>query len=128
MRLRLPILAGTSGVTMLVMVSMALATGGVRNSPQASAAARVVASALEVTALMTRAATPTPVTEIPFIVQRAGGLGAGEAPRRRTAFRTRGFFPSRRAKTRQSSAYQPAVEARKRTASPRDCPRATAPR
>ena len=80
MRLRLPILAGTSGVTMLVMVSMALATGGVRKSPQASAAARVAASAPEVTALTTRAATPTSVAEILFIVRRAGGLGAGEAP------------------------------------------------
>src|SRR5262249_60125382 len=107
MRLRLPILAGTSGVTMLVMVSMALETGGVRKSPQASAAARVVASALEVTALMTRAATPTPVAEIPFIVRRAGGLGAGEAPWRRTAFRTRGFFPSRPQNTRHSSPSHP---------------------
>src|SRR5215475_746928 len=69
-----------------------------------------------------RAATPTLVAEIPFIVRRAGGLEAGEAPWRRTAFRTRGFFPSRRERTRQSSAYQPAVEARNRTAAPRDCP------
>src|SRR5215831_8826239 len=68
-----------------------------------------------------RAATPTLVAEIPFIVRRAGGLEAGEAPWRRTAFRTRGFFPSRRERTRRSSAYQPAVEARNRTAAPRDC-------
>src|SRR5262249_57092263 len=121
MRLRLPILAGTSGVTMLVIQSMALETGGMRKSPQASAAARVVASALEVTALTARAATPTPVAAIPLIVGRAGGLGADEAPWRRTAFRTRGFSPSRRERTKRSSAYQPAVEGRNRTAAPREC-------
>src|SRR6516164_2993933 len=65
--------------------------------------------------------TPTPVAAMPLIVRRAGGLEAGEAPWRRTAFRTSGFFPSRRERTRQSSACQPAVEARNRTAAPRDC-------
>src|SRR6516225_300242 len=84
-------LAGTSDVTILVIQSMALESGGVKKSPQASAAAGVVASALEVAARTTRAMTPTPVSAIPLIVRRAGGLEAGEAPWRRTAFRTRGF-------------------------------------
>src|SRR5262249_50596208 len=118
---RSPILAGTSGVTMLVIQSMALEIGGVKKSAQASAAAGVVASALEVAARTTRATTPTPVAAIALIVRRAGGLEAGEAPWRRTAFRTRGFFPSPRERTRQSSAYQPAVEAGNHTAAPRDC-------
>src|SRR5262245_42239655 len=67
-------------------------------------------------------------TPPPLIVRRAGGLEAGEAPWRRTAFRTRGFFPSRRERTRRFSAYQPAVEARNRTAAPRDRPPPRGPR
>ena len=45
-------------VTMLVIVSMALETGGAKKSPRARAAARAVASALRETASTLRAAAP----------------------------------------------------------------------
>jgi hypothetical protein len=45
---------------------MALETGGVKKSPRARAAARVVASAPELTASTMRATTPTPAAAIKF--------------------------------------------------------------
>jgi hypothetical protein len=59
-------LAGTSDVTVSVIVSMALETGNVKKSPKARPAARVVASALGITALAMRATMPTPVAAIKF--------------------------------------------------------------
>src|SRR5271170_1744146 len=60
MKLRLPMLAATSDVTALVIISMALQTGDVKKRPRARAAARAVVSAPEPAALTMRATAPPP--------------------------------------------------------------------
>jgi hypothetical protein len=64
MKLRLPMSAGTRDVTALVIVSMALETGGGKKSPRARAAVRDTASALGAAAITMRAATPTPAAAV----------------------------------------------------------------
>src|SRR5919199_856246 len=74
MKLRAPMLAATSDVAVAVMASMAVETGGVKKSPNARAAARVVAGVLEPAAFTMRPATPRAVAATNLTSMRARSI------------------------------------------------------